>query len=414
LKNIWILNHYAQEPTGPGGTRHFSLAKNLSEFGWEASIIAASVEHATHRQRISFRENSRLEYFDDIPFLWLWTPPYNCNGIRRVLNMVTYSVQTLTARKVAMLPAPDAIIGSTVHPFAAISADCLAKRYNIPFIFEIRDLWPQTLIDLGKFRESSLQSMFFRAIENYLFRRADRIVTLLPNADEYICQRGVTHDKICWIPNGFESGAGSTDELPVQQNADFTLMYFGSHGLTNQLDTLLDALVILKRRNLHGNLKVRLIGEGPLKGALVARARSENLEFVQFENPVPKRLVPRLASEADGFVFCLADLAIYQYGISLNKLFDYMAAGRPTIISGKSFNNPVKDADAGFTVPPEDPTALAEAIAVLVATPAERRNEMGRNARCYVLKMHDYRNLASRLADLLNETIDQYHPRFPR
>src|SRR5512138_659793 len=148
MKQVWILNHYAQEPGGPGGTRHYSLAKYLPRYGWQAQIIAASVELNTGRQRLGPREIFRLEKFGEASFLWLKTPTYKGNSARRLLNIFFYTVQTLLPYT-KKLPSPHVVIGSSVHPFAAWAGAMLAKRHGTPFIFEVRDLWPQSLVDIG-------------------------------------------------------------------------------------------------------------------------------------------------------------------------------------------------------------------------------------------------------------------------
>lgn len=405
-KTLWILNHYAQEPGRPGGTRHYSLARHLLPHGWETHIIAAGTEHNTGRQRIALPALSRGEAFDGIPFLWLWTPVHQGNGLGRIANMAAYTVQALVSPAVRRLPPPDAVIGSSVHPLAAWAGAVLARRHGAPFIFEIRDLWPQSLVDMGHLAEGSLATRSLRALERHLCRRARRIVVLMPKAGNYLRTLGVTPGKIAWIPNGFDRMT-CPPPCPPQEHEEFVLMYFGGHGNANMLDMLFDALVLLRGRPLARRLTVRLIGDGPLKPALMDRARREGLAFVRFEDAVPKSRIPALSAEADGFIVCLADLPIYRYGISLNKLFDYLAAGRPVIMAGNPVNNPVADARAGFTVKPE-PAAVAQAIAELVAMPMDARCRWGKNGRRHVEERYAYDNLARQLGALLDEVAAEH------
>ena len=162
MKNVWILNHYAQEPGGAGGTRHYSLAKHLVDYGWKASIIAASVELNTGRQRLSPGEKRRLSKFGNVPFLWVRTPRYKGNGGGRMINMLMYSLRVLLPWTTRKLDRPDVIIGSSVHPFAAAAGAILARRFRVPFVFEVRDLWPQTLVDLGRLQEKSIITGWLR------------------------------------------------------------------------------------------------------------------------------------------------------------------------------------------------------------------------------------------------------------
>ena len=233
--HVWILNHYAQEPTGAGGTRHFSLARHLPAHGWTASIIAASVEINTGRQRLQSGESFRLDEYAEVPFLWVQTPEHQGNGGGRLINMVSYSMRALLPKVTRPLARPDVVVGSSVHPLAAWTGAQLARRHRVPFVFEVRDLWPQTLIDLGKLKPRGLTARAMRGLELWLYRRASRIVTLLPHAARYMVPLGIPESKIVWIPNGVE-----LDDFPQPPAATdgqtFSLMYFGAHGQANGLD----------------------------------------------------------------------------------------------------------------------------------------------------------------------------------
>jgi glycosyltransferase involved in cell wall biosynthesis len=242
-----------------------------------------------------------------------------------------------------------------------------------------------------------------RALEKSLCGRAQRIIVLMPKAVDYIQALGVPAEKISWIPNGFDRTDCPRPTRPANHR-EFVLMYFGGHGNANMLDMLFDALVLVKDRQLALPLKVRLIGNGPLKPALMVRAHRDGLDFVQFEDAVPRNRIPAVSAEADGFIVCLADLPLYRFGISLNKLFDYLAAGRPVILAGNPANNPVDEARAGITVKPE-PLAMADAIADLVAMPLERRYRCGENARRHVEDLYTYDNLARQLGEILDDVV---------
>ena len=401
MKNVWILNHYALEPGGAGGTRHYSLARHLAAAGWKSTVIAASVELNTGRQRLGEGEVKRLENFDGVPFLWLRTPTYRGNGIGRIRNMLTYSARVLLPSSLAGLPRPDVVVGSSVHPFAAWSGALLASRYRVPFVFEVRDLWPQTLIDLGRIAPDGLAAKLLQRLEKWLYRRADRIVVLLPKAAEYIVPLGVDPAKIVWVPNGVDL-AGYPKPQPLGEKEPFTLMYFGAHGQANALDCVLEAMKHLKTIPGMERVQLRLIGDGPLKPELRQLAAKLGLENVSFEPPVPKTEIPLLAAQADAFVFNLVDAPVFRYGISSNKLFDFLAGGRPIVFCCDAANNPVTDAGAGVVAPPGDPVALAEAIASLVRLPVEERNAMGSRGHEYVVRNHCFSSLARTLGSCLD------------
>lgn len=403
MRTVWILNHYAQEPGGPGGTRHFSLAQKLTKHGWQATIIAASVEHGTGRDRLPAGVKQRLDVIAGTPFLWLRTTPYAGNGIARVRNMLDYTRRALDRSAVEALAPPDAIIGSSVHPLAAWAGARLARRYRVPFFFEVRDLWPETLVDMGRLKPNSTVTRALRGLETRLYREAKSIVVLLPKAGDYIESLGIPRDKVIWIPNGVDLDTYRSVG-PAVPSETFTLMYFGAHGAANGLENVLRAMRLLKDRREAGAIRLRLIGDGPLKASLQAMARDWQLSSVEFENPVAKSAIPALAAEADAFVFNLADVAVFKYGISSNKLFDYMAAGRPIIMAAAAFNNPVAEAGAGLTVAPESPELLADAIVAMARLPHDERVRMGAAARQHVSAHYDFDTLAGRLAAVLNSS----------
>lgn len=400
-RSAWVFNHYAQEPGGTiGRVSHYSMARHLGKFGWQLTVIAASVEHNTGRQRLERGEGWRTETIDGVPFVWLRTPTYSGNGFRRIANMLAYASSALTVPRRVGLTRPDVIVGTTVHPFAAWAAATVARRLRVPYLFEVRDLWPQTLIDMGQMSERSLSARALRALERWLCQRAVRVLTVLPQAEDYLVGLGVQREAVVWLPNGVD--LAEFPEVPYPCNDAFTLMYFGAHGRANGLDTLLDAVALLRRRPLARPLRLRLVGDGPLKATLMNRASALGLENVSFEPPVPRALIPVLAGAADAFVFSLLDVPVFRFGISSNKLFDYLAAGRPIVFACAASNNPVAEAGAGLTVPASDPPALADAIARLIAMPERARIEMGRAGRRYVQVNHDYARLAERLARTFN------------
>jgi len=404
-KNIWLINHYAQHPGGAGGTRHFCLAKYLNQIGWKVTIIASSVEVYTGKQRLEPSESVRLDKYENVEFLWIKTSTYQGNGSARMKNMLEFTFRLLLPKYTRLLSKPDLIIGSSVHPFACWSAAILARKLKVPFVFEVRDLWPETLIQLGRIKRNGIIAKIMLRLERWLYQRADKIITLLPEADKYIAKQGIDTKKVAWIPNGVEL---NNFVEPLHNNDKFTLMYLGSHGNANALDTELRAIKKLKKNNWHHNFIFRMIGDGPLKPSLIELARELNIsELISFESAVSKNEIPSLAAQADAFIVSLINIPLYQYGISLNKIFDYFSAGRPTVFAGNPVNNPILDANAGISVDADDIDAIALAIETIKSMPLEQRLAMGKNGRAYVESHHNYRNLALKLSSELQAIINK-------
>lgn len=405
MKQVWILNHYAQELGGAGGVRHYSLASKLPDYGWDASIIAASVEHVTGRQRLTGTMLRKLEIVAGINWLWVRTPGYKGNGPGRILNMLIYAISVLLPCATHGLPRPDLIIGSSVHPFAVLSAALLARRHRVPFVFEVRDLWPSTLIDMGKISASGLSARMLFRLESWLARRAALIVVLMPGAVEYYQALGVNADRILVLPNGADVSA----ELPPPPIANdcFTLMYCGAMGTANALETIIDALALVERNwQGPGKFQCRLIGDGPMRSVIEARASELGLKSVLFEPPVAKENVSQLLLEADAFVITLKDMPrLYRFGISMNKIFDYLAAGRPTIMAAAVPENPVVLSGGGVVVSPESSVELSEAILHLSQSSKAERDTMGLKAWKYVHEHYNYCHLTEKLALALDDVI---------
>jgi glycosyltransferase involved in cell wall biosynthesis len=409
--SVWILNHYAVSPDMPGGTRHYELGRQLAMLGHDVTILASSFHHGQRREtRLHGSAPWQVEEINGVRFVWLRTFPYKGNDWRRALNMVTYMARSYwIGRKLPRVsrsvPKPDVIIGSSVHLLAVVSALLLARHLHSSFVMEVRDLWPQTLVDMGRLSEHSLTTHLLRRLERWLYRHAQRIIVLLPKAGNYITALDIEQEKVQWIPNGVDLANFASRRRNLSTDGRFAVMYVGAHGTANNLDSLLDAAYQVEQRN-YSQIRFILVGDGPEKESLQQRCKEMALENVDFHEPVAKQNIPDLLAQADALAFVLKDIGVFRYGISSNKLFDYLASGKPVLFACHAVNNVVDEARSGLSVPPGDPTALADAIIELYLMSPEKRAEMGRNGRIYVERNHDYAVLAQRLASLLQECVD--------
>jgi len=412
--NVWILNHYAHGPDVPGGIRHYALGRILVQRGYQVTVLASDWHHLMKR-RIRLQDGARyaLEDIDGVNFVWLRTTPYQENDWRRILNWVSYTIRAVAlGRKLAsILPEigePDVIIGSSVHLLAVVAAYHLARHYHAHFVMEVRDLWPQTLVEMGTLGDRHPLTWLLRRLERFLYDRAKRIISLLPFAYRYMSSLGVPTDKVTWIPNGVDLSLyeGLTTAASEVDRAAFTVMYAGAHGVANALDVLIEAARIVQDRG-REDIRFVLMGDGPEKPRLSAMAQRLQLRNIEFRDPLPKARVPSALVATDAFVLILRDVPLYKYGISPNKLFDYLAASRPIVFAGNSENNVVDEVHCGVSAPAADPSAVAEAVIGLADLPAEEREAMGQRGRAYVQQYHDYSVLARQLADTLEALNDE-------
>jgi glycosyltransferase involved in cell wall biosynthesis len=397
---IVMVNHYARPPRLQGGTRHHSLARTLVGAGHEVTLVASSFDHWERRRTVEHGPGVlRTEICDGVKLVWLRSPGYG-GPMLRVVDMLAFA-GLVTARGIP--DRPDVVVGSSPHPFAALAGWGLARRAGCPFVYEIRDLWPQTLIDLGRVSPNAAVVRTFRAIERFLCERAARVVTLLPGSETYLMDRGVAESKIEWVPNGVDFSLLGPARPPNPDGGALRVGYAGAHALANCLDVLLDAADLLRDEP----ITFTLIGTGPMKRSLMDRARDRELSRVEFLDPVPKQEIYDRLADFDAFVALTDDSPLYRYGISLNKLYDYMGVGRPIVFSSGSPYDPVSLARCGVTVPPADPAALAEAFRRVASMSPEERAELGRAGRAYVLQHHDLAVLGARLAQILEAVVDE-------
>lgn len=400
---IWIINHYALPPTTAGGTRHYNFARQLIARGHEVTIIAANLSHFTHtyNQEANYQPGD-IDQRYVVPFIWIPTPVYKSNTIARFWNMLVFSWRLQCNKYLKRQSLPDVIIGSSPQIFAAFSAEILARRLKKPFVLEVRDLWPESLVDLGRFTARHPLIKMMKYMEQYLYRRAKKVISLLPSADKYLVASGVDPAHILWLPNAID-----TDILPpattLTQSHCFTVMYAGAHGVANDLDTLIAAAKLLQMRNLHTNIRICLVGAGPAKEKLQQRVRDEKITCVEFVPAVAKEKIYTVLNHADAFLMLLKSSPVFRWGISPNKLFDYLLMSRPVIFAVDTPFNPIEKYNAGISIMPSDPEALANAIHQLSLLSKAELAAMGQRGKEYVLQQHSVQGLTDALENLICE-----------
>jgi glycosyltransferase involved in cell wall biosynthesis len=409
---IWILNHYASPPDRPGGTRHYEFGRILARQGHEITIFASSFCHFSRREeRLGPGERVRAEVIDGVRFVWVRTIPYTGNDFRRVRNMGGYALGVLRAQR--RFPRPDVVVGSSVHLAAACAALLIGRVRRVPFVFEVRDLWPRTLIDMGALREGGILARSLTMLECFLYRRAAMVVVLLPHAARYITGLGIPGDKIAYVPNGVSCApatasaavqVGPADDQAaalvarIRQQRDAGRLvagYVGSNAQANGVDMMVEAARELRDRG-AGDVVLVFVGEGPEKARCERLAHEYGLANVLFWPPVPKRSVPAVLDALDVMLFCLRDIPVFKYGLSSNKLFDYLASGRPVIAACAIADSPVSLSGGGICVPPESPAAVADALLEMAALGDAGRRAVGERGRIWVRDNHDAADLTSR------------------
>jgi glycosyltransferase involved in cell wall biosynthesis len=278
----------------------------------------------------------------------------------------------------------------------------LARTRKAGFVFQVRDACPLALVYDGGLSRWSPVYFAFRLIEIVLYRMANRICATMPFLHSHVKNSGADPDKICWVPNGvnlanyegWNQYDGGGDQL--------TAMYVGAFGVAHDAITIVRAAVELRRRGNHAYRFV-FVGAGVKRRSCEEEARQHRLTNVEFRDAVDKRDVPQLQAQADILIASVTDSRSYEFGINLNKLYDYFASGRPVLFSGLAPNDPVKDSGAGYSVPPEDPLAMADALDRFAKLAVSERRALGALARDYAASAFDVRLHADRMEQLLRD-----------
>jgi glycosyltransferase involved in cell wall biosynthesis len=399
--NIWWVSHYASTPDQQY-TAQFDLAKKLVEKGHRVTFFAAGFSHYKFQElRLKHGETWREEECEGVKFVWIRTWPYRANNWRRAYNMLSFAWRAYWVASRKRADAPDLIIGTTFHPLSSLSGYFLSIAKGTPFVFEVRDLWPLTMVEFGRFSRFNPLALVLAALEKFLARRASRIMTTLPRAADYYVELGITREKIVWIPNGLDLSRYS-DLKAYEGNLHdpCVLLYAGGHVSANALDTIIRAAKIQQDRN--NSVKFLFVGGGQEKTKLIRLATELNLKNIEFRDVVPKRELRHIMEQADAFILSMRNLPrLYRYGMSFNKLCDYVSSGRPVLFAGNPGANVVEEFQCGIVVSPEDPVAFAAAIEEFTSMSVERRVEMGRNGIRCARERFDIAAIGGRLEAML-------------
>ena len=407
MKTIWILNHHAIPPQIGGGTRHYDFGRELIKRGYRVYIFASSFIHYQYYNLLGDGESAREELIDGIHWVWINTRAYKGNGKDRIFGMVDYYRSMM---KVCQnYPKPDIVIGSAVHLLACVAGYKISKKLNAKFISEIRDLWPETLIELGRLKRDGVIARMMFALEKYVYKRSERIIVTAPGMIDYIALRGIKKEKIQYINNGVD--IKTFDERKLQYKLDstsvsfdtqkFNVAYLGAMGTANALDTLIGAAGIIMDKGIS-DIHFTLVGDGPLTGELKRSAEDLRLQNIIFFSSVAKQYVPSVLSRADCLIFSANDSPLYRYGVSANKLFDYLCSSKPIIFAMNTINDFIKESDGGISIKPEDADQMADAILEIYHLGEDERNRMGAKGRAFVEQNFDIPLLVNKLEEVFN------------
>lgn len=411
-KTIWIINQYATTAQYGLGGRHYYLGQALAAQGHRVRVIAASYHHLMRQTpQLAKSAHFQIEPIQaGLDYVWLRVPQFEgAHHPQRIFNWFRFAWHIRKLKKI--LPErPDVIVYSSPSPIGSIASRALARHYAVPHVFEVRDIWPLTLVELGgKSPQHPLLKMMQYA-EDQAYKHSKWVFSNLFNAVQHMQSRGMDAAKFHWIPNGIAPNelaqpeplaAALMAQLPkhADENA-FVVGYTGSIGLANALDDLIDAAIQLKDQP---QIQFVLVGQGLEKARLQAKtlAAGANVSFI---DPIAKAQIPSMLQQFDVCYIGWQPHSLYRFGIAPNKLPEYMYAAKPIIHAFSGAGCLVEQAQAGIRVPAQDVAAIRNAIVKLSNMSVAERAQLGQNGHDYVLAHLSYDQIAKKMmAVLANE-----------
>lgn len=393
-KNIWYISKYATPLKYGFGSRLFYLAREFNILGNNTVVISSDSNHLA--QFPNFKSVYTKEIINGVDTWWIKTIKYKgSNSIRRIMSWIDFELKLWLMPK-GMLPRPDIVIVSSLALITILNGYWLKRKFGCKLIFEIRDIWPLTIIEEGGYNKWNPFVMFLAWVEKFGYRNADIIVGTMPNLSEHI--KGITGKTInchCF-PFGYDLGLyNNLESLPegyevryIPKNK-FIIGYAGSIGTANALDTLIKCAKEMKE-NL--NIHFLLLGDGDLLNEY--KSQATELKNITFAPKVKKSQVEMVLRHCQVLYFSVEDSNVWRYGQSLNKLIDYMIAGKPIIASYSGYPSMLNEAQCGIFIPAKDVRSLTMAIHEYAQLPKDQLETIGQRGKKWLLKNRPYNKIA--------------------
>jgi glycosyltransferase involved in cell wall biosynthesis len=404
---LYVHQHFST-PTGAAGTRSYENSLKLLERGHEVTVVCGSYHTGATGLSGEFRRGMRRGNVDGIDVIELELAYANRQGlIKRSIVFLRFAVLSI---RIALSEKYDVVFATSTPLTAAIPGIAARWFRRKPFVFEVRDLWPELPVAMGVIRNPVVK-LLLAWLEKAAYRAADRCIGLSPGIVDGIRRVAPAGRPVSLIPNGCDlkfraHRAESAERLPGTDENTLSAVFTGAHGLANGLDALLDAAEVLKERQ-RDDIRIFLIGDGKLKEGLRDRAARSGLDNVTFMDPVPKTRLMALLADAQVGLMILANVKAFYFGTSPNKFFDYIALGLPVVNNYPGWlAGMIEDQAIGIAVPPENPQMLADALIELADNP-DQREEMGVRARQFAEQNFDRSVLSGLVVDELEKAAEE-------
>ena len=407
--NIILINHYAGSPKMGMEYRPYYMAQQWIKAGHEVTILASTESHI-RKKKPSVPYDFEEELIDGIRYVWVKTPKYDGNGKKRAWNMIRFTMKLwFNALRISQTYKPNVVIASSTYTIDNYPALKIAKISNAQYYYEVHDLWPLSPMELGGMLASHPFIKIMQAGEDYAYKYCDKVISMLPHTQEHMKAHGLDLNKWRYIPNGIcLQEWSSADAIPeellnkidsLKKQGKRLIAYAGTLGLANALDNLIEAAKLVQNKDAY----FMIFGIGPEEDHLRELIKKEGLENVALMGSVPKTVIPTLLFEMDILYIGLQRQSLFRFGISPNKLIDYMMSSKPIIQSIDAGNDMVTEAQCGISVEPENAQAVADAVDNLLQKNNTELQKMGANGHQFAMQHHTYEKLAEQFLEIMME-----------
>jgi glycosyltransferase involved in cell wall biosynthesis len=413
-KNVWLFHSYATPPTMSGLVRPYEFSKQLKIKGYKSTVFASAFLHYTGENLIE--DNKKyLEHLDSgVRFIFVRSSEYKDNGLFRVLNMLSFAYNLNSVAKALLQKGekPDVIYASSPHPLTMVAGIKIAHKLKIPCICEVRDLWPDVIFSVGKVKKESILGKILLAGEHWIYKKADALVFLKEGDIGYLKEKKwaleqggeIDLNNCFYINNGVDSEEfikNIAENHFADEDLDdgsFKVVYTGAIRTLNNVEFLLDAAKFLKKIQ---NIKFLIYGTGDQIDLLKQKIITEGLTNVKMKGYVARKYMPYILSKASVNILNYSQ-SLYNWtrGNSSNKLFEYMASGKPIISTVKMGYCLLEKYQCGISLEKSAPEELARAILEVYDMPQKRYDQMCQNAQAGA-KNFDYKILTAKLIEVL-------------
>ncbi|MFZ0816314.1 MAG: glycosyltransferase family 4 protein [Candidatus Sulfotelmatobacter sp.] len=416
MKILYVSQYFPPEMGAPAA-RAVELSRHWAAAGHEVTVLTGFPNHPTgvvpREYRDKFRRLVVRERIHGVTVVRTWLLPFpNRKAYERILNYSSFCASAASTG--IFLSRPDVVIATSPQLLVGLSGWWLARWKRVPFIFEVRDLWPESLAAVGMGNGDSLLHRSLAKIAGFLYRRSDRIVVVTPAFEDYLVEHWrVPREKISVIENGVETDvfappvftADSATSLRRELGFEgkFVVSYIGTMGMAHGLETIISAAMLLQETN--PEIAFLLLGEGAEKEHIIALARERGLSNLQFIGQQPREKIPTYISASDVCLVLLKKADIFKTVIP-TKMLEFMSCARPVIlgVDGQA-RSILEESQGGLVIEPENAYALAEAIRYLAAN-RELARELGYNGREHIVRKFSRRQTAGKYIRVLERVLN--------